>query len=101
VQFSSPVSDIGTLLSKIWSSQCIVANRPAKPLPLISIDVPTVPEVGVIAMPAAYVAIGDARNSNVRVTVANDESSSEPLKRTSFDFSNILNMENLVYIASR
>jgi hypothetical protein len=50
---SSPVSDMGILLSMIWLSQWMVAKRPEKPLPLMCIDVLTV----------------DARNINGRVTV--------------------------------
>jgi hypothetical protein len=41
------------LLSIIWSSHWMLAKLPAKPLPLICIDMPTVPEVGATVMLAA------------------------------------------------
>jgi hypothetical protein len=66
---SSPVSDMGILLSMIWLSQWMVAKRPEKPLPLMCIDVLTVPDVGATVMPAAWTGTGDARNINGRVTV--------------------------------
>jgi hypothetical protein len=81
---SSPVSDMGILLSVIWLSQWMVAKRPERPLPLIDIDVPTVPEVGDMVTSAAWTGMGNDRNNNGRRMVVKAENNSKLLECINF-----------------
>jgi hypothetical protein len=81
---SSPVSDMGILLSIIWSFQWMVAKRPERPLPLIDIDVPTVPEVRDMVTLAAWTGIGNDRNNNGRRMVVKTENNSKLLECINF-----------------
>lgn len=83
VHVSSPVSEIGIFVNTIWLSQWTAAERPAKPLPLINIDEPTVPDVGERVMLAACTGAGDDKNANKRMIIST-ETVDMPLICTNF-----------------
>jgi hypothetical protein len=62
----------------------MVAKRPERPLPLIDIDVPTVPEVGDMVTSAAWTGMGNERNNNGRRMVVKAENNSKLLECINF-----------------
>jgi hypothetical protein len=62
----------------------MVAKRPERPLPLIDIDVPTVPEVRDMITLAAWTGIGNDRNNNGRRMVVKTENNSKLLECINF-----------------
>jgi hypothetical protein len=62
----------------------MVAKWPERPLPLIDIDVPTVPEVRDMVTLAAWTGIGNDRNNNGRRRVVKTENNSKLLECINF-----------------